>query len=158
MAEVTSYRRNIAGEHYVLRSRFGPVGMDIERRTRAVRDMAYRTAPLGEVRVGDPWAPSRIPGALKRSHRYTVEMEGGQVVGTVIADPIPDRGRTTSYAASVHEGSDPHLIFPRDRSKRLRWPNPDGSQNFRGRGQAVAHPGTRRGRPWLRDSLAAAAD
>lgn len=157
MAEVT-YRRHIAGEHYVLRSRFGPVGMDIERRTRAVRDMGYRTAPLGEVRVGDAWAPSRIPGGLKRSHHFTVEMEGGKVVGTVIADPLPDRGRTTSYAASVHEGSDPHLIYPRDASRRLRWPNPDGSQNFRGRGQPVAHPGTRRSNPWLLRSLAAAAD
>lgn len=157
MADVT-YRRSIAGEYYVTRSRFGPVGMDIERRTRAVRDMAYRTAPLGEVRVGDPWAPSRIPGALKRSHRFTVEEQGGKVVGTVIADPIPDRGRTTSYAASVHEGSEPHLIFPRDLSKRLRWPNPDGSQVFRRRGEPVVHPGTSRPRPWLRESLAAAAD
>lgn len=155
---VTSYRRNIAGEYFVTRSRFGPVGMDTERRTRAVRDRAFRTAPLGAVRVGDAWAPSRIPGALKRSHRFTVEEEGGKVVGTVIADPVPDRGRTTSYAASVHEGSQAHLIYPRDAARRLRWPNPDGTQNFRRRGEPVLHPGTERPRPWLREALVAAAD
>lgn len=161
MAEVR-YRRNIAGENYVTRSRFGPVGQDIERRTRLVYLTAYRSAPVGEIRVGDDFGrESRIPGALRRSHSYEVTA-GTQLRGTVTAD-ARRRGQATSYAMSVHEGSEAHWIRPRRpplvvdgklRARYLRWPRDGhGEDVFR---REVYHPGTTRARPWLRDSLEAA--
>lgn len=146
-----NYVRNVAGEKYVTSARFGPVGRDLGRRTVLVNLDARRRAPLGEGRAGDRWSAPRVPGGLKRSIHSEVVSVGGNLVGIVTADAMRP-GETTSYAASVHEGSDPHPIFPR-RKRWLRFPGPGGQDVF---SQGVSHPGTRRGNPYLRDALEAA--
>lgn len=146
-----TYHRDIAGEDYVTRARFGPVGRDLGRRTVLVNLDAMRRAPIGEGRAGDAWQPGYPAGRLKRSIRSEVITRQRNLVGIVTADAMRP-GQKTSYAASVHEGSEAHPILPR-RKRWLRWPGADGVDVF---SAGVLHPGTRRGRPFLRDALEAA--
>lgn len=146
----TTYERNIAGENYVTRSRFGPVGRDLGRRTVLVNLDGRRRAPVGQGRAQDEWFEGYPGGGLKRSHHSDVVTRGGNLVGVISAD-AKRPGSKTSYAASVHEGSETHPILPR-RKKWLRWPGPSGDVFRKG----VIHPGTRKPQPWLRQSLEAA--
>lgn len=145
------YTRNIAGENYVTRARFGPVGRDLGRRTILVNLDGRRRAPIGQGRAADAWTDGYPAGRLKKSINSRVITRGGDLVGIIEADAVRP-GQATSYAASVHEGSSPHTIVPR-RARILRWPGPGGRDVFARR---VSHPGTRRPQPFLRDALEAA--
>lgn len=147
----TTYTRSIAGENYVTRARFGPVGRDLGRRTVLVNLDARRRAPVGQGRAKDDWFDGYPGGGLKRSIRSEVTTRGGNLVGVITAD-AKRPGEKTSYAASVHEGSESHIILPR-RKKWLRWPGGDGTDVF---SKGVVHPGTRKPQPFLRDALEAA--
>ncbi len=152
------YTRNLAGEHYVTRARFGPVGRDLGRRTVLVNLDARRRAPVGQGRAPDPWTDGYPGGRLKKSIHSSVETKRGNLVGVITADAVRPTGPgRSSYAASVHEGSrGDYPITPRKRGERegwLRWPGADGQDVFRRR---VTHPGIRRGQPWMRDALEAA--
>lgn len=146
-----NYTRNIAGENYVTRARSGPVGRDLGRRTVLVNLDSRRRAPIGEGRAADPWQPGYPAGRLKRSIRSEVTTRRGNLVGVITADAVRP-GQKTSYAASVHEGSEEHVILPR-RKRWLRWPAGDGTDVF---SRGVLHPGTRRGRAFMRDALESA--
>lgn len=147
-----SYTRNIAGENYVTRARFGPVGRDLGRRTVLVNLDGRRRAPVGQGRAPDPWTTGYPGGRLKKSVRSEVLTRRGNLVGIVTADAVRP-GATSSYAASVHEGSQGgYPILPR-RKRWLRWPGADGQDVFR---SGVVHPGIRRGNPYLRNALEAA--
>lgn len=143
MAEV-SYSRDRRGEDYVLRSRFGPVGQDLGRRTILINLDARRRAPVGENRSGDQWSSPRRGGRLRRSIRSEVVTEAGELVGRVIAD--------AHYALVVHEGSRQHPISPHRPKQWLRWPASSGGSVWR---RQVIHPGTKKGNPFLRRSLEA---
>lgn len=145
------YHRNKAGEDYVTRARFGPVGRDLGRRTVLVNLDARRRAPVGPGRASDPWAAGYPGGRLARSiHSEVIYDEAGNLIGRITAD-VRRPGELTSYAASVHEGSTAHAILPR-RQRWLRWPTEGGDVFSRG----VLHPGNRRPRAFLRDALEAA--
>jgi hypothetical protein len=147
-----TYERDLAGEAYVTRARWGPVGRDIGRRTVLVNIDARRRAPVGAGRAPDAWTTGYPAGGLKRSIHSDVVMRRGVPTGVITADAVrPGALRRESYAASVHEGSEPHPILPR-RARMLRWPGPGGDVFA----ASVRHPGTRRGRPWMRDALEAA--
>lgn len=146
-----TYTRNVAGENYVTRARFGPVGRDLGRRTVLVNLDGRRRAPVGQGRAADAWTQGYPAGRLRKSIHSDVITRRGNLVGVIEADARRP-GETTSYAASVHEGSRAHVILPR-RKRWLRWPGPGGVDTF---SRGVAHPGTRRPQPFLRDSLEAA--
>lgn len=147
------YTRDLAGERYVTHARFGPVGRDTGRRTVLVNLDSRRRVPRGKGRAADQWTRGYPPGGLKRSIRSEVSDASGNLVGTITADAVrPDTINATSYAASVHEGSERHPILP-VRRRWLRWPGPGGRDVF---SAGVSHPGTRRGQPFLRDALEAA--
>lgn len=149
---MATYQRDLAGEAYVTRARWGPVGRDIGRRTVLVNLDARRRVPVGQGRAPDAWTTGYPAGGLKRSIRSNVEMRQAGPTGVIIADAVrPGSISRTSYAASVHEGSRPHGITPK-RARMLRWPGPAGDVFAR----RVSHPGTRRGNPFLRDALEAA--
>jgi hypothetical protein len=151
-----TYTRNRAGENYITRARFGPVGRDLGRRTLTVEFVSRRTAPVGEGRAPDRWQAGYPAGGLKRSVHSEVITRRGNLVGIITADAVRPRSiRRESYAAAVHEGSRAdYPIVPRRSPKRwLRWPGADGQDVFRRR---VIHPGIRRGQPWMRDALEAA--
>lgn len=144
MADVR-YRRNIAGEHYVLRSPFGPVARDIRRRTMRVNVAARLLAPVGPSVPADRWSSGHQGGQLKRSIRSEIVVTAFGVVGRV--------GSDLDYAASVHEGSrGGYPIRPRRQGGWLRWRTPPeySDQVFR---RAVVHPGNRKGRPFLVQAL-----
>lgn len=149
---MATYQRDRAGEEYVTRARWGPVGRDIGRRTVLVNLDARRRVPVGTGRAPDAWTTGYPAGGLKRSIRSDVEMRRAGPTGIITADAVrPGSLKRTSYAASVHEGSEPHAILPR-RARMLRWPGPGGDVFA----ASVRHPGNRRGRPFLRDALEAA--
>lgn len=144
-----AYTRNQAGEDYVTKARFGPVGKDIARRTILINIDAMRRAPIGEGRAPDAWQPGYPPGGLKRSiHSYVEDRPAGPT-GVITADARRP-GEATSYAESVHEGSQAHGILPK-RVRLLRWPGTNGDVFA----AAVHHPGNRRPKPFLRDALEA---
>lgn len=149
-----TYQRNLAGEHYVTRARFGPVGRDLGRRTVLVNLDGRRRAPIGKGRAPDQWATGYPAGGLKKSVHSEVTTRRGNLVGIITADAVrPNSIRRESYAASVHEGSrGGYPIVPR-RARMLRWPGGDGRDVFR---RSVVHPGIKRGQPFLRDALEAA--
>jgi hypothetical protein len=154
------YERNIAGENYVTRARSGPVGRDLARRTHLVKLDSWRRVPVGQGRARDEWAPGYAGGGLKRSIHSEVKTRGGNLVGVITADAVrPDTIDGSSYAASVHEGSAPHEIFPK-RKRWLRYPSGQGfdvfPQDAAGNPRGVRHPGRRKGIPYLRDALEAA--
>lgn len=147
-----TYERNLAGENYVTRARFGPVGRDLGRRTVLVNLDARRRAPVGKGRAPDAWQSGYPAGGLKKSIHSEVITRRGNLVGVITADAVrPGSLRRESYAASVHEGSSAHAILPR-RKRWLRW-SQGGRDVFR---RAVMHPGNRRPRAYLRDALEAA--
>lgn len=148
---MATYRRDLAGEAYVTRARFGPVGKDIARRTILVNIQARATTPVGAGRAPDQWQKGYPPGRLRKSIRSEMTTQDGYPVGVITADAVRP-GETESYAASVHEGSDEHPILPR-RANLLRWPTPGGGEVF---SAGVMHPGTRRANPWMRNALEAA--
>lgn len=145
------YHRNIAGENYVTRARFGPVGRDLGRRTILVSLDARRRAPIGQGRAADAWTDGYPAGRLKKSVNSRVITRGGDLVGIIEADAMRP-GQTTSYALSVHEGSSAHVIVPRSRERLLRFPGRGGVEMF---SRGLIHPGTRRPRPFLREALEA---
>jgi hypothetical protein len=74
-------------------------------------------------------------GFLRGQHSMSVNVLRTQVRGTVV--------NRAKYAASVHDGSGPHII--RARKKRALRFESGGKVIF---ARSVRHPGTR-GRPWL---------
>jgi hypothetical protein len=61
----------------------------------------------------------------------------------------------TPYAAAVHEGAEPHLIYPSKSPRLVFWWEREG-RKFVGRvGQPVHHPGIRHPQPFLREALEA---
>lgn len=133
------YRRHIRGEYEVLRTRFGPVGRDLARRTQRVNVAARFLAPVGPTIPPDQWSPGHRGGQLRRSIQSKIEETPTGLVGMV--------GSDEEYAATVHEGSEPHVILPR-RKRVLRWREPPGYDDsvF---SPGVLHPGTTKGRPFL---------
>jgi hypothetical protein len=111
----------------LLTSPDGIVGRDILRRTLRVHRRARELAPVRR-------------GTLRRSIFYRLESDSRGVVGYV--------GSALPYALVVHQGSRPHMIYPRAR-RALYWPRAAHPV------LRVRHPGTR-GRPYLVEALIAA--
>jgi len=117
------------GYDLTFKSRIGPVGRDIERRSLIVEVAAVRQARSrsGILRHGihSAWIPSP-------------EGNAARAIGSEV-----------SHALVHHEGSRPHVIKPRN-AKILRWVNKQGHVVF---ANSVRHPGTKANR-YLLDSLA----
>lgn len=110
---MATFTPNPAGIAFVTRAREGPVGRDIERRTRRVLTIGRVTSPHRSY-------------ALRGAH--SMAMDGAR--GSVTAD--------RRYATWVHEGTTPHVIRPvRAKALRFRW---GGQVVFARR---VNHPGNR---------------
>lgn len=127
-------------DKYVIRSLVrglnGPVGRDLDRRSKAVLREARRTAP---VRTG------RILASLRR--------ESGNGPGGPRVDIVAGVPGLTDYLGYQLFGTQPHVIRAR-RRKALRWVGTGGVLVFRKR---VWHPG-QRARNFLANALKAARD
>ena len=85
-------------------------------------------------------------GAAERCNVDTGRLRSSiQVVMT--AEPSVRVGTDVDYAIYVHEGTQPHFIFPVNK-RFLSWVTPEGRVFAR----AVAHPGYR-GNPFLTDAM-----
>lgn len=80
---------------------------------------------------------------IKQAVRPTVPFKTGNLVhsfgtiyGRLFANVAPDRSTPASYAIFVHEGTKPHMIFPKT-AKALYWPGAAHPV------KKVSHPGTK---------------
>lgn len=112
----------------VFKSHHGPVGRDLMRRGRRVQYAARRQA-------------EDETGVLDRSIRISWLRRSSGDLGLSI-------GSSVSYALLHHEGSEPHIIRPKN-AKILRWVDEDGVVRF---ARVVHHPGTKPNR-YLLDNL-----
>lgn len=125
----------------LLRGPNGPVTRMMLRVTNAVKREAVATAPVYRLPPEGP-ARARTPGTLRDSIVSRIVDEGGQPVGYVgTDDPV---GRY------VHEGTDPHVILPRNGPYLVFWSAAAGRVVYAKR---VMHPGTKPNR-WLTEALA----
>lgn len=100
------------------------------------------TAVRAEQYIDTQLVPHNKTHALERSLGKR-RIPGGWEIG--------HDSRIAPYARFVHDGTKPHMIFPRNK-KALRWPV--GSK-FRFSRKGVKHPGYK-GDPWLRRAAAEA--
>lgn len=112
------------------RSTFGPIGMNMA--IRADRVLAAARRDVGVAKPDPLGRPSeRAPGTLRDSlTMQPIPGIKGPAVRVGSADPI---------ARLHHEGTPPHLIFPRRQGGRLLFAAADGSRIF---ARQVSHPGT----------------
>lgn len=126
---------NPAKMNELLKGPTGPVVRDLFVRGEKVRQRAITECPVGK----GPTA-----GNLRDHHVKRLATENGNPVMLVGVTSVP-------YALFVHEGTQPHDIYPRN-ARVLAFIGSDGTQVF---ARVVHHPGNRPQR-WLVRSLPAA--
>ena len=116
----------------------GPIGSDLRRRLRTLLFRSKMSAGVatGSLRSDLRWGPGGHPGAI--SPVYQLGLQGWV-------------GSTVDHALFHHQGTRPHMIYPRQRSA-LRF-HKVGKVVF---ASSVRHPGTRPNpylTRWLREAV-----
>lgn len=126
----------------MLRSPSGPMGRHMIGRATLFQRAARNT--LG---------PHRKSGCLEDSMVKRLELLGDHLAVRVVSDTSPCSPTRTSYSLFVHEGTQPHLILPKNGDLlSFYWANgPDGPGQYFFR--QVNHPGTV-AIPFFKDNLA----
>lgn len=116
----------------------------LQRQLSEVASTAFHNCPVSTPQPIHPMssAPQRQPGRLQHSINTRIEGSFPKLTGRVVAN--------APYAYFVHEGTNPHPIFPKRPAYALAfWQESAGAFQVR---SSVFHPGTE-AQPFLRNAL-----
>lgn len=132
-----------------VRSPVGPIFRHMIIRGEKVKLEAIRLAPVGKPNPNPFQTPDHEPGNLRNHIVKRVAQDKRGIVVLVGVENVP-------YAIWVHEGSQPHAIYPRNATRLVFFSQRAGQVIFMPVGMPVHHPGNAPNRFLIRALRAAA--